>query len=188
MYFFVGECHPCCWESKCGSPLCLSSIPFPLCSLPTSFDSHLTAIVRSHGLAVDHQRKVVKRTRGDGVIGSGGQTFIICGDFGLVLGVYFVPDTSLSQAKNAMSEIINRHESIKIAVPPMLYVDCGCCGNTSRTSFKASWRSTFTFKLDVTHLMLVKGSICQAKGVFLMVDKVLVCKIPLGCSIPRISK
>ena len=117
----------------------------------------LRTIVSSHGLAVDHQRKVVKRTCGDGVIGSGGQTFTICGDFGLVLGVYVVPDTSLSQAKNAMSEIINRHESIKVAVPPMLYVDCGCCGTTSSTSVTASWCSTFTFKLDVMHLMLRIG-------------------------------
>ena len=58
-------------------------------------------MVSDHSLAVDHQRKVVKRTLGGGVVGSGGQTqtFTICGDFGLVLGVYVVSDTGLSWAK-----------------------------------------------------------------------------------------
>lgn len=56
----------------------------------------LRAIVSNHTLAIDHERKVVKRTLGGGVIGRGGQTFTICGDHGLVCGVYVVPDTSLS--------------------------------------------------------------------------------------------
>ena len=55
----------------------------------------LRAILSSHSLAVDHQRKVVKRTRGGEVVGHGGQSFTICGDFGLVCGVYVVPDTAL---------------------------------------------------------------------------------------------
>ena len=31
-------------------------------------------------LAVDHQRKVIKRTRGSAVVCQGGQTFTTCGD------------------------------------------------------------------------------------------------------------
>ena len=127
----------------------------------------LRTIVSSHGLAVDHQRKVVKRTLGGGVVGSGGQTFTICGDFGLVCGVYVVPDTSLSWTKNAMSEVISRHESIGVAVPPSLYMDCGCCSGSLTTagsstvnpgtSVAALWRSTFKAKLDTMHLMLRIG-------------------------------
>ena len=122
----------------------------------------LRTIVSSHGLAVDHQRKVVKRTLGGGVVGSGGQTFTICGDFGLVCGVYVVPDTALS-----MSEVISRHESIEVAVPPSLYMDCGCCSGSLTTagsstvnpgtSVAALWRSTFKVKLDVMYLMLRIG-------------------------------
>ena len=72
----------------------------------------LLAIVRNHSLAVDHQRKVVKRTLGGDVVGHGGQTFTICGDFGLNCGVYVVPDTALTWGKKAMSEVIERHESV----------------------------------------------------------------------------
>ena len=64
----------------------------------------LQTVVSSHSLAVDHQRKVVKRTLGGGVVGCGGQTFTICGDFGLACGIYVVPDTALSWAKEAMAE------------------------------------------------------------------------------------
>ena len=55
----------------------------------------LCAILSDHSLAVDHQRKVVKRTLGGDVVGHGRQTFTICGDFGLICGVYVVPDTAL---------------------------------------------------------------------------------------------
>lgn len=66
-------------------------------------------ILSSHSLAVDHQHKVVKRTLGGDVVGHGGQTFTICGDFGLICGVYVVHDTALSWARQAMSEVIERH-------------------------------------------------------------------------------
>ena len=68
----------------------------------------LRTIVSGHSLAVDYQRKVVKRTLGGDMVGHGGQTFTICGDFGLVCGVYVVPDTALSWAKKAMSEVVER--------------------------------------------------------------------------------
>ena len=64
----------------------------------------LRTIVSSHRLAVDHQRKVVKCTIGGDVVGHGGQTFTICGDFGLICGVYVVPDTALSWVEKAMTE------------------------------------------------------------------------------------
>ncbi len=126
----------------------------------------LRTIISSHSLAVDHQRKVVKRTLGGGVVGKGGQTFTICGDFGMILGVYVVPDTALSWAEKAMSEVIDRHRAVELEVPRFLYVDCGCCGGkegslstSSRmgTSIGSLWRSIFSFKLDAMHLMLRIG-------------------------------
>ena len=132
----------------------------------------LRAILSNHSLAVDHQRKVVKRTLGGDVVGHGGQTFTICGDFGLICGVYVVPDTALSWAKKAMSEVIDRHQSVGAEVPRSLYMDCGCCSgkpsssqstsssaasNVPGTSVAALWRSLFTVKLDAMHLMLRIG-------------------------------
>ena len=96
----------------------------------------LRATVSSHGLAVDHQRKVMKRTLGGGVVGQGGQTFTVCGDFGLVLGVYVVPDTALAWGKEAMAEVVERHEAAGVEPPRVLYMDCACCNG--RPSFKPS--------------------------------------------------
>ncbi len=59
----------------------------------------IRATVSGHGLAVDHQRKVIKRTLGGEVVGGGGQTFTICSDFGLVCGVYFVSPTQHSRGR-----------------------------------------------------------------------------------------
>jgi len=96
--------------------------------------SHIIgAILSNHSLAVDHQWKVVKRTLGGDIVGRGGQTFTICGDFGLVCGVYVVPDTSLSWAKQAMSEVVARHKRARVDVPPSLYMDCGCCNGKDNT-------------------------------------------------------
>ena len=67
----------------------------------------LFAMLSSHSLAVDHQRKVVKRTIGSDVVGHGGQTFTVCGDFGIVCSVYIVPDTALSWTRKAMAEVID---------------------------------------------------------------------------------
>ncbi len=123
----------------------------------------LRAILSSHSLAVDHQWKVVKRTLGGDVVGRGGQTFTICGDFGLVCGVYVIPDTTLSWAKKAMDEVINRHQGSGVEVPKSLYMDCGCCGGKEGltepqgTSVRASWRAQFSVKLDAMHLMLRIG-------------------------------
>lgn len=127
----------------------------------------LCTIVSNHSLAVDHQCKVVKRTLGGDVVGHGGQTFTICDDFGLICGVYVVPDTALSWVKRAMSEVINRHESAGVQVPQFLYMDCACCIgrecspqctlNYTGTSAAALWRSIFSVKLDAMHLMLRIG-------------------------------
>ena len=66
-----------------------------------------------------------------------------------------------------MSEVIDRHEPVGVEVPRSLYMDCGCCcgkanspHSTSKdmgTSVAASWRSTFSVKLDAMHLMLRIG-------------------------------
>ena len=129
----------------------------------------LRAVLSNHTLAVDHQRKVVKRTLGGDVVGHGGQTFTICGDFGLICGVYVVPDTFLYWTKKAMSEVIDRHESVGAQVPRSLYMDCGCCSvkagfthsqsasSDTSTSVTAMWRSIFSVKLDAMHLMLRIG-------------------------------
>ena len=127
----------------------------------------LRTILSSHSLAVDHQRKVVKRTLGGDVVGHGGQTFTICGDFGLVCGVYVVPDTALSWAQKAMAEVIERHETAGVEVPQSLYMDCGCCSGregvpqttltNASTSVGALWRASFSIKLDAMHLMLRIG-------------------------------
>ena len=127
----------------------------------------LRTVVSSHSLAVDHQRKVVKRTIGGDVVGRGGQTFTICGDFGLICGVYVVPDTALSWVRKAMAEVIERHESAGAEPPRSLYTDCACCSGKAGspqttstdtgTSVAALWRSIFTVKLDAMHLMLRIG-------------------------------
>ena len=129
----------------------------------------LRAVLSNHTLAVDHQRKVVKRTLGGDMVGHGGQTFTICGDFGLICGVYVVPDTFLYWTKKAMSEVIDRHESVGAQVPRSLYMDCGCCSgkagfthsqsasSDTSTSITAMWRSIFSVKLDAMHLMLRIG-------------------------------
>jgi hypothetical protein len=127
----------------------------------------LRTIVSNHSLAVDHQRKVVKRTLGGDVVGHSGQTFTICGDFGLICGVYVVPDRALSWAKKAMSEVIDRHKSAGVEVPRSLYMDCACCNGKvgfsqstssgSGTSIAALWQLMFSVKLDAMHLMLRIG-------------------------------
>ena len=110
-----------CGQGECGSPRWLSTIPLPLRSLQTAHNSHvcegllgelalhhaeLRATLSQHSLEVDHQCMVVKHPLGDDVVGHGRQTFTICGDFGLVCGVYVVPDTGLSWAKTAMTEFV----------------------------------------------------------------------------------
>ena len=111
----------------------------------------------------DHSLAPTQGGLGSGVVGSGGQTFTICGDFGLVLGVYVVPDTGL-WAKKAMAEVIDRHKSLGLTVPQSLYMDCSCCSGKpgspqieTGSSVVASWRSTFTVKLDAMHLILRIG-------------------------------
>lgn len=138
----------------------------------------LRMMMSSHGLAVDHQRKVVKRTLGEGVVGRRGQTFTICGDYGIVLGVYVVPDTALAWGKEAMEEVMERHRATGVDVPHLLYMDCACCNGKPGfrrlhttaalgskpsssegigTSVAALWRSLFSVKLDAMHLMLRIG-------------------------------
>jgi len=59
----------------------------------------LWAVLSNHTLAVGHQRKV-KCTFG------GSWRADVHGDFGLICGVYAVPDTSFSWTKKAMFEMI----------------------------------------------------------------------------------
>ena len=128
----------------------------------------LRSTLSRHGLVIDHQLKVVKRTLGESLISSGGQTFTICGDFGLVCGVYVVPDTSLSWTEKAMSEVQECHESADVPIPQFLYTDCACCNGVLHTATSSSRRasttstmtrccSTFKVKLDAMHLMLRIG-------------------------------
>lgn len=103
----------------------------------------LRNILSSHSLAVDHQCKMVKRTLGGDVVGHGGQTFTICGDFGFICGVYVVPDTALSWARQTMSEVIERHEAAGVELPQSLYMDCGCCSGRE-TSHQSTSSDTAT--------------------------------------------
>ncbi|KAF4646531.1 hypothetical protein FOL47_006036, partial [Perkinsus chesapeaki] len=83
-------------------------------------------------LSIDHQAKVVKRTKKDPTGRSvGTQSFSIVGDFGLVLGYYVVPDTSGSWLERAVSEVLDRHED---RPPPVVYVDCNCCNGRLKTA------------------------------------------------------
>ena len=106
----------------------------------------------------------MKRTIGGDVVGHGGQTFTIGGEFSLICGVYVVPDTTLSWVKKAMAEVIERHKSAEVEVPRSLYNDCACysgkAGSPETTSMDTStsvatlWRSIFSVKLYAMHLML----------------------------------
>ena len=70
----------------------------------------LRTIVSNHSLAVDYQHKVVEEsTLGGDIVGHKGQTFTMCGNFGLIYGVYVLPDTALSWVK-AMSKV---HKSVE---------------------------------------------------------------------------
>ena len=121
----------------------------------------LRTVLSNHCLAVDHQRK---RTISGDVVGRGGQTFTICGNFGLICGVYVVPDTALSWVKKAKAEVIERHESAGAELPQSLYTDCACCSGKAgcpettstdtSTSVAALWRTIFSVKLDAMHLMV----------------------------------
>ena len=112
------------------------------------------------------------------MVGHGGQTFTICGDFGIILGVYVVPDTALSWGKEAMEEVVERHQAAGVDVPHFLYMDCACCNGKpgfrdlrttvplgpgpsssegTGTSVAALWRSQFSVKLDAMHFMLRIG-------------------------------
>lgn len=132
-----------CGVGKVNVAPCDAFPPFPVHYVPSR--PHLTAmfvrdycenkshtmrelctIVSNHSLAVNHQRKVVKCTLGGDVVGSGGQTFTICGDFGVICAVYVVPDTALSWVKKATDEVVDRHQSAGVEVPQSLYIDCGC--------------------------------------------------------------
>ena len=61
-------------------------------------------------------------------------------------------------------EVIDRHKSLGLTVPQSLYMDCSCCSGKpgspqieTGSSVVASWRSTFTVKLDAIHLILRIG-------------------------------
>ena len=58
------------------------------------------------------------------MVGHGGQTFTICGDFGLVCGIYVVPDTALSWGKQVMAEVIERHQAAGVQANSRLLTLC----------------------------------------------------------------
>ena len=102
-------------------------------------------------------------------MGHGGQTITICGDFGLICGVYVVPDTALSWARQAMSEVIDRHQAAGVEVPKSLYMDCGCCSgratsHQSTSSDTTTSVTTLSVRLDAVHLMLRIGREMTEKG------------------------
>ena len=69
--------------------------------------------------------------------------------------MYVVPDTGLSWAKSAMTEVVERYNTAGVQAPQSLYMDCGCCSGREGcsqkdpgTSVAALWRSMFSVKLD----------------------------------------
>ncbi len=102
----------------------------------------------------------MKSTRGAGIVGQGGQTFTICGDHGLILGVYVVPDTGLSWTKQATSEVVQRHKLVSCPLPKLLSQTARAATENQahlKCMMTGLWRSLFKVKLDAMHLMLRIG-------------------------------
>ncbi|KAF4650172.1 hypothetical protein FOL47_001398 [Perkinsus chesapeaki] len=117
------------------------------------------ALRSTYALSLDHQAKVVRRTKQDPSKSDvGTQSFSVIGDFGLVLGYFVVPDTSGRWIEQAMKEIMSRHGEAR---PPVVYLDCGCCsgklqphGTAKACPPSDSWDSGVTKKLDTMHLLM----------------------------------
>ncbi|KAF4730048.1 hypothetical protein FOZ62_023899, partial [Perkinsus olseni] len=121
------------------------------------------ALVSATAIAIDNQRKVVKRTKVDVTKGEAGtQSLTAVGDGGLILGYYVVPDVGRISMKLAMEELVERHGPDG---PKLLYVDTGCCnGKLSTEELRRAsraqqydWEKHFKKKLDVMHLILRIG-------------------------------
>ena len=109
-----------------------------------------------HGVAIDHQAQVAKRIAGKDVLGEGGQTLTVMGDYGLCLTVLCVPDTKMDHLDRAMLEVMER--KVPAPMPEVLYVDCGCCNGKPGGRFGsagANWKNKFErVVLDGMHLIM----------------------------------
>ncbi|KAL9189375.1 hypothetical protein ACHAXT_009050 [Thalassiosira profunda] len=106
----------------------------------------MASILSVVALSIDHQRKVVKRAKGN----DGTQSFAVVGDGNTVLAYVVVPDTNMTWAEQCMREILARHGATlapddcnrlveRGTLPPVVYVDCNCCngkvgGRTDETA------------------------------------------------------
>ncbi|KAL7535467.1 hypothetical protein ACHAXR_010412 [Thalassiosira sp. AJA248-18] len=123
-----------------------------------SLNREMASLKSVHGLACDHQYKVVRKVKGKKAT----QSFSIVGDGGIVLGYYAVPDTSQKWVKDAFMEVVCRHGAqldeeckrviVQGELPPIIYVDTNCCGGSSGRNEGNKWLYGMLKKLDVFHL------------------------------------
>jgi hypothetical protein len=130
----------------------------------------LQNVSSKQSLAAHHQKQAVKQVKkSDREEDMGNQSFVVTGDFGLVLNYVVVPNIGLYYTDLALNEIVSRHGD---DCPKILFVDCGCCngkhnGQHSDPVFgsdnKALWRRVLQKKLDGTHLLMRITRECNAE-------------------------
>lgn len=123
-----------------------------------SLNREMASIQSEQSIAVDHQYKVVRKVKGKKAT----QSFCIMGDGGVVLGYYAVPDTHGDWLHDAFMEIVERHGAmlddeskrciVQGSLPPIIYVDTGCCGGKAGRNDGNKWLYGMLKKLDAFHL------------------------------------
>ena len=120
----------------------------------------LASLRSDRSMAIDHQRKVVKHAKGN----NGASSFTVCGDMGIVMGYYVVPDEGEKWLQDAMMELVKRHGAvlnpdlktvlIQGNLPKVIYVDKLCCGGTEESRSDAvRYFYGMLKKLDTFHLI-----------------------------------
>ncbi|KAF4649112.1 hypothetical protein FOL47_002421, partial [Perkinsus chesapeaki] len=117
----------------------------------------LKQVTSQMSLSCDHQRGVIKKTRSKEILGQGGQTLTVAGDFNLCLSVVAVPSTSDEWLEDLFSELKHRHNN---RLPPRIYLDKDCCGGIPgvKSTPSATWKKYFSkIVLDGMHLIMRIG-------------------------------
>jgi len=128
------------------------------CNHRDSLNREMASIKSVQSIAVDHQYKVVRKVKGK----TATQSFCIMGDGGVTLGYYAVPDTHGDWLREAFMEIVERHGAelddeskrciVQGTLPPIIYVDTGCCGGKAGRNDGNKWLYGMLKKLDAFHL------------------------------------
>lgn len=84
-------------------------------------------------------RHFKKKTRSKEILGQGGQTLRVAGDFNPCLSVVAVPSTSDEWLEDLFSELIHRHND---RFPARIYLDKDCCGGIPgvKSTPSATWK------------------------------------------------